>query len=92
MLLGNGDVLTYFYQENRVYVPLEKIAPVMIQAQLAIEDHRFYEHGAMDLTGTLRALLRTSSGNTQGGSSISQQYVKMVLVESCHLDQACIAR
>ncbi|WP_152361141.1 penicillin-binding protein [Microlunatus speluncae] len=92
VLLGNGDVLTYFYQENRIYVPLKKIAPVMIQAQLAIEDHRFYEHGALDLTGTLRALLRTSSGNTQGGSSISQQYVKMVLVESCRLDQACISK
>ncbi len=92
VLLGNGEVLTYFYQENRVYVPLQKIAPVMIQAQLAIEDHRFYEHGALDLTGTLRALLRTSSGNTQGGSSISQQYVKMVLVESCRLNQACIAK
>ncbi|GAB3739040.1 transglycosylase domain-containing protein [Microlunatus parietis] len=92
VLLGNGEVLTYFYAQNRVYVPLDKIAPVMIQAQLAIEDHRFYEHGAMDLTGTLRAFLRTSSGDTQGGSSISQQYVKMVLVESCDLDQACIAQ
>ncbi|MFC7625579.1 transglycosylase domain-containing protein [Microlunatus sp. GCM10028923] len=92
VLLGNGEVLTYFYDQNRVYVPLDKIAPVMIQAQLAIEDHRFYEHGAMDLTGTLRAFLRTSSGDTQGGSSISQQYVKMVLVESCDLDQICIAR
>src|SRR5690606_1911357 len=77
--------------QNRVYVPLSKIAPAMIRAQLAIEDHRFYEHGAMDLVGTLRALVRTSSGDTQGGSTISQQYVKMVLQEACNLDQACIA-
>ncbi|GAB3752137.1 transglycosylase domain-containing protein [Microlunatus parietis] len=92
VLLGNGEVLTYFYDENRIYVPLDKIAPVMVQAQLAIEDHRFYEHGAMDLIGTLRAFVRTSSGDTQGGSTLTQQYVKMVLVESCELDQACIAR
>ena len=49
---------------------------------MAIEDHRFYEHGAMDLTGTLRALVRSSQGNTQGGSSLTQQYVRLVLVET----------
>ncbi len=88
VLLGNGKMLAYFYDENRIYVPLDKIAPVMLQAQLAIEDHRFYEHGALDLRGTMRALVRNSSGgDTQGGSSISQQYVKMVLVEACQGDK-----
>ena len=72
-------------------MPLSKIAPVMRQAQLAIEDHRFYEHGALDLRGTMRALVRNSSGSeTQGGSSISQQYVKMVQVEACQGDKQCI--
>ena len=46
VLMGNGKILAYFYDENRIYVKLDKIAPVMRQAQLAIEDHRFYEHGA----------------------------------------------
>ena len=57
----------------------------MRQAQLAIEDHRYYEHGALDFKGTLRALVRnsTSDSGTQGGSSITQQYVKMVQVEAC---------
>ncbi|MFC7622324.1 transglycosylase domain-containing protein [Microlunatus sp. GCM10028923] len=92
VLLGNGEVLTHFYDQNRIYTELDDIAPEMITALLAIEDHRFYEHGALDLTGTLRALLRNSSGSdTQGGSSISQQYVKMVLLEACDLDQQCIA-
>lgn len=78
----NGKVIAYFYDENRVYVPTAKIAPVMRQAQLAIEDSRFYEHGPLDLKGTLRALLRNSaSGTSQGGSSITQQYVKLVQVE-----------
>ena len=65
----------------------------MRQAQLAIEDHRFYEHGALDFKGTLRALVRNtaSDGVTQGGSSITQQYVKMVQIEACQAkaDAAC---
>ena len=83
--MANGKVLANFYDENRIYVPLNKIAPVMRQAQVAIEDHRYYEHGALDLNGTLRALVRnsTSDDGTQGGSSITQQYVKMVQIEAC---------
>jgi membrane peptidoglycan carboxypeptidase len=84
VLMGNGKVLAYFYDENRIPVRLSKIAPVMRQAQLAIEDHRFYEHGALDFKGTLRALIRNStSDDVQGGSSVTQQYVKMVQVEAC---------
>lgn len=81
LLDGDGKVIAYFYDENRVYVPLSKISDYMKEAQVGIEDHRFYEHGALDLTGTLRALVSTSQGNTQGGSSLTQQYVRMVLVE-----------
>ena len=92
VLMGNGKVLAFFYDENRIYVPLKKIAPVMRQAQLAIEDHRFYEHGALDFKGTLRAFVRNTSGDgsTQGGSSITQQYVKMVQIEACQGDRECI--
>jgi membrane peptidoglycan carboxypeptidase len=81
LLNADGTVLAYFYDENRILEPLDKIAPIMQQAQVAIEDHRFYQHGALDLTGTLRALVRSSQGNTQGGSSLTQQYVRLVLVE-----------
>ncbi len=59
----------------------------MQQAQVAIEDHRYFQHGALDIQGTLRALLRnTAGGSTQGGSSITQQYVKMVRIEQAQLD------
>ena len=93
VLMANGKTLAYFYDENRVPVKLSEIAPVMREAQLAIEDHRFYEHGALDVKGTLRALVRnsTSDSGTQGGSSITQQYVKMVQVEACNGDKECIA-
>ena len=50
----------------------------MQQAIIAIEDYRFYQHGALDLKGTLRAFVNNqTSGNTQGGSSITQQMAKM---------------
>jgi len=82
VLLADGSTLANFYDENRVYISLKDIAPVMRQAQIAIEDHRFYQHGAIDLVGTLRAFLHNQTGgSTAGGSSITQQYVKMVLVE-----------
>src|SRR6478735_7933181 len=79
----NGDVLAYFYDENRVYVPLADIAPVMQQAIISIEDHRFYEHGPLDAVGTLRAFFSNvvAGGVTQGGSTLTQQYVKMVQIE-----------
>ncbi len=93
VLMGNGKVLAYFYDENRIPVKLNKIAPVMRQAQLAIEDHRFYEHGALDFKATMRAFVRNSAGDggTQGGSTITQQYVKMVQIEACQAkaDEAC---
>lgn len=84
VLLSNGEVLATFWEENRVYVPLGEIAPIMVKAQVAIEDHRFYEHGALDVKGTLRALIRntSTSAGTQGGSSLTQQYVKMVQIET----------
>ena len=82
--MANGKVLARFFAENRVVVKLDKISPLMRQAQLAIEDHRFYEHGALDFKGTLRALIRNStSDDVQGGSSITQQYVKMVQIVEC---------
>ncbi|HLL62732.1 MAG TPA: transglycosylase domain-containing protein [Propionibacteriaceae bacterium] len=84
VLMANGDLLARFFDENRLPVALDKIAPVMRQAQIAIEDHRFYEHGALDFKGTLRALVRnTTSDDVQGGSSITQQYVKMVQIQAC---------
>lgn len=77
-----GKPIATFYDENRVAVTLDKVAPVMRQAILAIEDYRFYQHGALDLKGTLRAFVnnQTSGGGTQGGSSITQQMAKMTLL------------
>ena len=82
-LLGrDGAVLATLYDQNRVNVPLAEVAPIMRKAMIAIEDYRFYQHGALDLRGTLRAFVtnQANNGTTQGGSSITQQMVKMTLV------------
>ncbi len=86
VLMADGSVLTNFFDENRAYVPLAEISDTMKQAQMAVEDQRFYLHGALDMRGTLRALVRTSSGNTQGGSTLTQQYVKLALIDKALAD------
>ncbi len=81
VLDSRGRPLAYVYNQNRTDIPLEDVAPVMQEAILAIEDARFYEHGAIDVRGTLRAFINNAAdGATQGGSSITQQLVKQILV------------
>ena len=82
ILMSDGSVLAEFYDQNRVYTALKNIAPVMREAQVSIEDHEFYQHGAVYLQGILRAAVRNSAGGaTQGASTLTQQYVKQVLIE-----------
>ena len=56
----------------------------MRTAQVAIEDHRFYEHGGADLQGILRAIISNQATGelTGGGSTLTQQYVKITLQEN----------
>lgn len=86
---GSEVLLARFYDQNRTPVTYEQIAPVMFDAILSSEDPRYYEHGGVDLIGTTRAVLsNVQGGATQGGSSISQQYVKNVLVQRCEKEAA----
>ena len=86
---GQDVELTSFYDQNRVPVRFDEVAPVMYDAILASEDPRYYQHGGVDIVGTTRALIKNAQGGQiQGGSSISQQYVKNVLVQRCERDAA----
>ena len=87
---SGGGVIARVYARDRTVVPLARIAPVMRHAIVDIEDDRFYQHGAVDLKGTLRALVTNagSGGVSQGGSTLTQQYVKNVFVEEAGDDQA----
>ncbi|HEX6937389.1 MAG TPA: penicillin-binding protein [Actinomycetes bacterium] len=82
ILSADGSLIATFYYENRVSVPLSEVAPVMRKAVIAIEDSRFYDHGGIDIRGTLRAFINNQAGeDVQGGSTLTQQYVKQVLLE-----------
>ena len=78
---SEGNVIATLFSQDRVEVELSKIAPIMQRAIIDIEDQRFYQHAGIDLKGTLRALIATGSGTqVQGGSTITQQYVKQILL------------
>ena len=84
---GSDALLARFYEQNRIPKGYEEIPQVVYDALLSSEDPRYYQHGGVDLIGTSRALLSNLRGNAQvqGGSSISQQYVKNILVNRCEL-------
>jgi len=67
--------------EDRVLVDYQQLPPVLVQAVLSAEDKNFFDHGGIDPMGIGRALLQDFFGNSeskQGGSTITQQYVKTV--------------
>ena len=91
----NGDKLHYFGWD-REPVGYDQISPNMVNAAVAIEDSRYWEHGAIDLRGTIRAAVNDFQHKpVQGGSTIAQQYVKNVLLleaEKAENSQACRPR
>jgi membrane peptidoglycan carboxypeptidase len=91
LLDSSGHVIATYYPRDifRDPVTWNQIAPVMRNAIVAIEDYRFWQHGAFDLHGTLRALYSTlSGGQVQGGSDLAQQYVKNACILTAHTQAA----
>lgn len=81
---GQEVPIATFYQQNRVEVGWNQIAQSAKDAAVGTEDPGFYSHGGVDVTGTIRgAILTALHKSVQGGSSITQQYVKNILVERC---------
>jgi membrane peptidoglycan carboxypeptidase len=84
---SQGHLIAYYYPGGiyRIPVSYNHIAPVMRDAIIAIEDSRFYLHGAMDPRGTVRAFINDVNNNpVQGGSTLAQQYVKNALILTAH--------
>lgn len=78
-----GNLISNLYvDQNRINVPLEKISPYIQQAVIAIEDKRFYQHGGVDWQSISRALLTDAEAGkaVEGGSTLTQQYVKNTFV------------
>jgi penicillin-binding protein 1A len=78
----NGDVLGKFYAENRVRVEYHQISPHVINALIATEDERFYNHSGIDANAIARAIFgAVTFSNKGGGSTITQQLAKMMFHE-----------
>ncbi|MFE2580974.1 transglycosylase domain-containing protein [Streptomyces sp. NPDC059378] len=94
ILDADGGQIATVYSRDRTVVELKNISPYMQKAIVAIEDSRFYQHGAVDLKGVLRALNKNvqSSGVAQGASTLTQQYVKNVFVEEAGDDPTKVAQ
>ncbi|GHF95712.1 transglycosylase domain-containing protein [Streptomyces filamentosus] len=94
ILDSEGGLIATVYSRDRKVVPLDKISPYVQKALVAIEDARFYEHGAIDLKGVLRAINKNaqSGGVSEGASTLTQQYVKNVFVEEAGDDPEKVAQ
>ncbi len=79
---SDGTQIAQFYAENRIVVPLADISTNVQNAIIAVEDQRFYQHKGVDPTGIARAMVSNANGGSQGASTLTQQYVRNVLVEA----------
>ncbi|GGP40433.1 carboxypeptidase [Streptomyces variabilis] len=94
ILDADGGLIATVYSRDRTVVGLKDISPYMQKAIVAIEDSRFYEHGAVDLKGVLRALNKNARTGevSEGASTLTQQYVKNVFVEEAGDDPTKVAQ
>ncbi len=83
IVAADGSFIAYFYSENRIPVKLAAVPEITRKAVIAIEDSRFYEHKGVDVRGITRAFVRNQTDGevVQGASTLTQQYVKRVLLQ-----------
>ncbi|MEV5606694.1 transglycosylase domain-containing protein [Streptomyces sp. NPDC052225] len=94
ILDNQGGKIATVYSRDRTVVKLDQISPYMQKAIVAIEDSRFFEHGAVDAKGILRAINANARGGgvSQGASTLTQQYVKNVFMEEAGDDPTKLAQ
>ncbi|MEZ4787244.1 MAG: transglycosylase domain-containing protein [Flavobacterium haoranii] len=76
IISSDGEVIGKFYAENRVPVKFQDLPPHLVNALVATEDERFYEHSGIDGRGTIRAVVKL--GTDGGASTITQQLAKLL--------------
>src|SRR5579862_5080613 len=84
---SDGSLLAEYARERRLYIPIQAVPKLVINAFLAAEDKNFYEHGGLDFTGIARAAFNYaqnygSSRRPQGASTITQQVAKNFLLSN----------
>ncbi|TZF83626.1 penicillin-binding protein [Pedobacter sp. BS3] len=73
---ADGKLIGRYYKENRSPVSFNKIAPSVLNALVATEDVRFYQHSGIDLRSLISSTISTASGDKRGASTITQQLAK----------------
>ena len=77
---ADGKLLAKLYLQNREVVPMSQMSTDVVHGVIAVEDERYYQHGGVDPVGIVRALFSTISGNRQGASTITQQYIRNTIL------------
>ncbi|PLX77956.1 MAG: penicillin-binding protein [Desulfuromonas sp.] len=82
ILSDDGQVISELYDERRIVVPVSRMPEQLVQAFVAAEDSNFFKHRGIDLVSILRAALKNikAGGIVQGGSTITQQVAKSLLL------------
>jgi penicillin-binding protein 1A len=80
----DGQLIGQFWEEKRILVPVSDISPHLIDAFVAAEDARFFKHQGIDVLGIIRALMKNLKAGRieQGGSTITQQITKSLLLKN----------
>ncbi len=80
----DGEVIGRFWEEKRIVIPLKQVPDHMIQAFVAAEDARFFRHEGVDIISIARAFMKniTAGKIEQGGSTITQQVTKSLLLKN----------
>src|SRR5579863_3653736 len=85
----DGSLLASVYKENRVWVPITRIPPLVSEAFIANEDHNFYSHHGVDFGGIVRAAFADLTHQQfQGASTITQQLARRLFLN----DEVSLAR
>ncbi|MEQ3554275.1 transglycosylase domain-containing protein [Pseudonocardia nematodicida] len=83
----DGTPIAYLDEQYRLPVPYSRISTAMVAAVVDVEDRRFFSESGVDPIGTARALVTDAAGgDVQGGSTITQQYVKNWLIDVVDAD------
>jgi len=85
-------LLTTFYEEDRKYIRIGQMSPLIQQAIIAAEDARFYDHHGVDMKGTVRAFVANQQAGSvsQGASTLTMQYVRNALRDSADNPQDAV--
>ena len=81
LMSADRKLLAEYRWANREWVTLDQVSPNVVKALIATEDHRFYDHFGLDLRRTASSIVLTLRGDTQGGSTLTQQLARNLVPE-----------